>query len=98
MIKSFAKTSSGKALKKFFNNPEKSQGIPPAYRDIILEHLSLLHGLKNLDDLPPKVRRHELKVPYKGFRAINISPNWRLIFRFQESDSNIFEVDLVDYH
>jgi toxin HigB-1 len=39
---------------------------------------------------------HPLKGEFKGFWAVNVSGNWRLIFRFE--GDNATDVDLVDYH
>jgi proteic killer suppression protein len=36
------------------------------------------------------------KGEYVGFWAVTVSGNWRVIFRFEESDA--FDVDYVDYH
>jgi len=32
----------------------------------------------------------------KGYRAVTVRANWRIIFRFE--DSNAFDVELIDYH
>jgi len=39
---------------------------------------------------------HPLKGDLKGFWAVSVSGNWRIIFRFEKS--NAYDVDLVDYH
>ena len=39
---------------------------------------------------------HPLKGNLKGFWAVSVSGNWRIIFRFEKS--NAYDVDLVDYH
>lgn len=44
----------------------------------------------------PSFRLHRLKGSLKGFWAVTVRANWRLVFRFQ--DGKAFEVDLVDYH
>ena len=33
---------------------------------------------------------------YKDYWAVNISGNWRIIFRIE--DGNVFDVDYLDYH
>jgi proteic killer suppression protein len=45
----------------------------------------------------PGSRLHPLKGDLAGFYAVDVSGNWRLIFRFDE-DSNATDIDLVDYH
>ena len=44
----------------------------------------------------PGYRLHSLRGELKGFWSVTISGNWRLIFRFDAS--NVYDVDLVDYH
>ena len=44
----------------------------------------------------PGYRLHPLKGALKGFWSISVSGNWRMIFRFDDSDA--YDVDLVDYH
>ena len=44
----------------------------------------------------PGYRLHPLRGDLKGWWSISISGNWRITFRFE--DSNVYDVDLVDYH
>jgi len=37
-----------------------------------------------------------LKGDRKGFWAVTVRANWRVIFRFEDGDA--FDVDYVDYH
>ncbi|QFY43995.1 peptidase [Candidatus Methylospira mobilis] len=50
------------------------------------------------DDMDfPGLRLHPLKGDMAGFFSVDVSGNWRLIFRFDDS-GNAADVDLVDYH
>jgi proteic killer suppression protein len=44
----------------------------------------------------PGSHLHPLKGERKGFWAVDVSGNWRIIFRFE--NENAFDVDYVDYH
>jgi proteic killer suppression protein len=44
----------------------------------------------------PGLRLHPLKGGFAGFYAVDVSGNWRVIFRFDEGEAT--DVDLVDYH
>jgi len=44
----------------------------------------------------PGLRLHSMKGDYRGFWAVDVSGNWRIVFRFEESEPH--DVDLVDYH
>ena len=41
-------------------------------------------------------RLHPLKGQMKGFWAVTVRANWRVIFRFAEGHAE--DVDYVDYH
>jgi proteic killer suppression protein len=42
------------------------------------------------------LRGADLKGNLKGFHAVTVRANWRIVFRFE--DGNCYDVDLVDYH
>ena len=44
----------------------------------------------------PGFRLHLLKGQLKGFHAVTVRANWRVIFRFDDTDA--YDVDYVDYH
>jgi proteic killer suppression protein len=73
-------------------------------RGVLAEHLTKLRNiLARLDaasspeDLNlPGFRLHALKRDYRGFWAVTVRANWRVIFRF--SSGNAIDVDYLDYH
>ena len=44
----------------------------------------------------PGFRLHPLRGRMKGFHAVSVSANWRVIFRFE--DGRAVDVDYIDYH
>ena len=44
----------------------------------------------------PGFRLHPLKGDLRGFWAVTVSGNWRIIFRFESGYAD--DVDLIDYH
>jgi proteic killer suppression protein len=73
-------------------------------RGVIGEHVTKLRDiLARLDaagtvadmDLPG-FRLHPLKGGFRGFWAVTVRANWRVIFRLAEGDA--LDVDYVDYH
>lgn len=44
----------------------------------------------------PGYRLHPLKGDLKGFWAVAVRANWRIVFRFEAEDA--FDVELTDYH
>jgi proteic killer suppression protein len=73
-------------------------------RGVIAEHLGKLRDIlvrldaaASVDDMNvPGFKLHPLKGDRKGFWAITVRANWRVIFRFDDSDAQ--DVDYVDYH
>ena len=44
----------------------------------------------------PGYRLHLLKGEWKGFHAVTVNGNWRVVFRFE--NGNASDIDYVDYH
>jgi proteic killer suppression protein len=44
----------------------------------------------------PGFLMHPLKCDLKGFCAVTVRANWRVIFRCHED--HVYDVDLIDYH
>ena len=44
----------------------------------------------------PSFKLHKLKGDWKGFYAVTVRANWRIVFRFEDGRSS--DVDFVDYH
>ena len=44
----------------------------------------------------PGFRLHQLKGDWRGFWAVTVRSNWRIIWRFEGEDAA--DVDLIDYH
>ena len=59
--------------------------------------LARLEAATIIGDLDvPGFRLHALKGELRGYWAITVRANWRVIFRFTESD--MLDLDYVDYH
>jgi len=92
MIKSFRH----KGLRRFFEEDDGSK-LPPDLLNRISLILSTLHAAQEIEGVNvPTFRLHVLKGDLKGFFAVNVRANWRIIFRFEDGDA--FDVDFVDYH
>jgi len=92
MIKSFAH----KGLERFFLTGSAS-GIQAIHARCLRQILLLLNDAVTISDMDaPGLRLHPLKGDRKGFWAVNVQANWRVIFRFENGDAHI--VDYLDYH
>jgi proteic killer suppression protein len=96
MIKSFG----DKATSDLFHGKSSSKvrSLPNQILDSAIYKLDILNAATSLDDLrsPPGNRLEALRGDYKGYHSIRINAQWRIVFRWE--DSNVFEVAIVDYH
>ena len=59
--------------------------------------LSTLDAAQNIEIMTVHTfRLHQLKGDLKGFYAVTVRANWRIVFRFDDGDA--FDLDFVDYH
>jgi proteic killer suppression protein len=90
------RTFKHRGLKKLYERDDRSQ-VRSTHLDRIEDILARLDVAAAPSDLDlPGYALHPLKGELKGFWAIKVSGNWRIIFRFKDGDA--FELNLVDYH
>jgi len=92
MIESFRH----KGLKRFYQQDDRSKLQPDMVERIavILAALDAASRIAAMDR--PSFRLHRLKGNRRGFWAVTVRANWRIVFRFE--DGRALDVDLVDYH
>ena len=92
MIKSFKH----RGLKKLCERDDR-RGIRPDLVETVQEILTILDDADTPQALNlPGYRLHSLKGDLKGFWAVTVRANWRVIFRFEGADA--CDVELTDYH
>lgn len=92
MIESFRH----KGLKKLFEDDDRSR-LPPELVERIRDILAALDAATTIEGLDrPSLRLHPLKGKLKGFWAVTVRANWRIVFRFR--DGTAYDVDFLDYH
>ena len=85
-----------KGLERYFRTGSKS-GIQPVHAARLTLILSLLDVAKSADDMNvPGFGLHPLKGDMRGYFAVKVSGNWRLIFKQKGDDMEL--VDYLDYH
>lgn len=85
-----------KGLGDFYRTGNKS-GIQAKHSErlrLILARLDAANGPKDMN--LPGLKMHPLKGRLKGFWAVEVSGNWRVIFKFEGQD--VIEVSYTDYH
>ena len=93
MIKSFADKETANLY-----STGKSRKLSPAVCKIGIRKLDYLNAATGLKDLkiPPGNRLEQLKGEYEDKYSIRINDQYRIVFRFIESDA--YDVAIVDYH
>ncbi len=90
------RTFKHRGLKRLYERDDHSQ-VRSTHLDRIEDILARLDVAVVPSDLDlPGYGLHPLKGELKGFWALKVSGNWRIIFRFKDGDA--FELNLVDYH
>jgi len=83
-------------LKRYFETG-KAKGIPADMAKRIQTRLNVLNRARELRDLNlPGFGFHALKGDRKGEYALTVTGNYRLTFRFENSD--VRDLNLEDYH
>lgn len=92
------KTIKNKALRLFWENNDNSK-LPAAQ----LKKISLLlQIIDDLEEVPQdlatfaSLRPHPLKGNLKGYWSLDVTGNYRIIFRFE--NKNAFDLDYLDTH
>jgi toxin HigB-1 len=85
-----------KGLKRLYEEDDP-RGVIAEHIDKLRDILARLDAARTVADMDiPGFRLHTLKGEFKGFWAVTVRANWRVIFRFADHDA--FDVDYVDYH
>lgn len=67
-------------------------------QEIARRKLRMLNNSQNINDLmiPPSNKLEKLKGALKDFYSIRINNKWRIIFKWNNGNSE--EVEIIDYH
>jgi proteic killer suppression protein len=85
-----------KGLKRLYEDDDP-RGLSGEHVGKLRDILARLDVAASIADMEvPAFRPHALKGDRKGFWAITVRANWRVIFRFEDGDA--LDVDYLDYH
>jgi proteic killer suppression protein len=93
MIKSFRDKETEKVYIR-----EGSGKLPRDIQQAALRKLRMINNAKSINDLrsPPANRLEKLKGNREGQLSVRINDQWRICFVWQNSD--VYEVEITDYH
>jgi proteic killer suppression protein len=86
-----------KQTKKIWEG-ERIKGLSTDIQEIARRKLRMLNNSNDLNDLmiPPSNRLEKLKGNLKEFYSIRINNQWRIIFKWNNSNAEL--VEIIDYH
>jgi len=85
-----------RGLKQLYEKDER-KGLPAARAEKIRRILARLDEADEPQKMNlPGFQLHPLVGDLKGFWAVSVSGNWRIVFRFEAGHAH--DVDLIDYH
>jgi toxin HigB-1 len=92
MIESFKH----KGLRQLFED-DTTKGVNAEHIRKLRQILAVLQAAETIEAVRlPMFGLHPLKGELKGFWAVTVRANWRVIFRFEDGKAS--DLDLVDYH
>lgn len=93
MIKSFK----SKEAKKIFNR-EYVRNLSSAIQRTAMRKLWMINAVVSISDLrvPPSNNLERLRGRRKGQYSVRINSQWRICFKWQQSDAH--DVEIIDYH
>jgi len=85
-----------KGLNRLYQNDD-ARGVIQEHREKLRDILARLDVASTIEDMQiPGFRLHALQGEFKGFWAVTVRANWRIVFRFTNGDA--WDVDYLDYH
>jgi toxin HigB-1 len=85
-----------KGLKRLHQDDDP-RGVIADHAEKLRDILARLDAAGAASDMDlPGFRLHALKGRLRGFWAVTVRANWRVIFHFTDGDA--FDVDYLDYH
>lgn len=85
-----------KGLKALYEKGQ-TKGLNASWLKRIRAILARLDASGETSDMDfPGLRLHPTKGELTGSWAVDVSGNWRIVFRFEDNEP--YDVDLVDYH
>lgn len=79
------------------NNPK---GLQPDYVSKITDIVTFLIEMEDIEEVMDlqKYKPHLLSGDRAGTYSFHVTANWRLTFKYDEDENELFNVDYEDYH
>jgi len=85
-----------KGLSRFYRDDD-ARGVIQDHKEKLRDILARLDAAGTIQDMGvPGFRLHALQGELRGFWAVAVRSNWRVVFRL--ADGDVWDVDYLDYH
>lgn len=74
--------------------------LDPILWNVAQRKLDMLNKAKKIEDLrvPPSNHLEKLKGDLEGLYSVRINDKWRIIFQWDQNQSGVSQVKIIDYH
>ena len=88
-----------RGLRRFIQD-DRATALQPAVVPKLRRILSFLQDMEHEEELRtvPGWKAHRLGGDRKGVWSLAVTKNWRITFRIDEAEGEIFDLDYEDYH
>jgi len=88
-----------RGLKRFIQHNDAS-GLNPSVVEKVRNIMTFLQEMEDVQELRdiPSWNAHQLTGDRKGTWSLTVTRNWRVTFRIDQAEGEIFDLDYEDYH
>lgn len=88
-----------RGLRRFIERDDPS-GLAPPVVEKVRNMLTFLQEIEDAQELRavPSWKAHQLRGSRKGTWSLTVTRNWRITFRIDPLEGEIFDLDYEDYH
>jgi proteic killer suppression protein len=88
-----------KGLRNFVEK-NNAKGLPPDYVAKIADIMAFLIDIEDIDEVfdLQKYKPHRLSGDRADTYSVHVTANWRITFRHDADENELFDVDYEDYH
>jgi proteic killer suppression protein len=88
-----------RGLRRFIERNDAS-GLPPPVVEKVRNIVTFLQEMEDVQELHdiPSWKVHQLTGDRKGTWSVVVTRNWRITFRIDQIEEELFDLDYEDYH
>jgi len=77
-----------------------SRGLPAEYIDKLTDIMAFLIEMEDVSEVMDlqKYKPHQLSGDRAGTYTLHVTANWRITFKYDADENELYDVDYEDYH